>query len=165
MNLWIAALIYTAFDYLGYGIVQDERRNAPIWFRIIQAVLVAALTAWLKLGWWDLAAGFTLWWFFVLDWGYYGFTRQPWMKRVGTRLKATDIGRWLQTKLGLLTMNWDDWSDTQADFANGIAHAWWTPYGLVYAVRNGWEKATPIPGLVMQGVIGLALTILIQMTD
>lgn len=165
MNLWLLALYYVVFDYLGYGAVQDEHHNAPLSYRAAQVVFCWVPIT-LVLGFGDREwqhsnfsllqpfAFFLLWWTFFLDWGYYALTFQPFMDRLGT---------FMRKHFGWPKTGWDDAEDTRSDFANGITHAYWTPYGFIYALFNGWEKATPVAGLVMQSIVGFALVIIIQL--
>ena len=78
----------------------------------------------------EFAQFFILWWTFCMDWGYYV------------------IEIILNPK------------HTKEDFANGITHAYWTPYGLV--INKFKTIAIPVPVLIIQSVIGIVLAVYIQ---
>lgn len=172
--LWICSAYYVVFDYVGYGIVQDEKHEASFNYRIAQIVL-CWLPAYLLMGFearswselhnfqpcWSMLSFFLLWWTFCFDWGYYGLTAQPYMKR---------LGRWLKARFGWPKMGWDDWKDTLSDFANGITHAWWTPLGLLVEIVDPkptydasgdrvHDLSIPPKALAFQSAVGLAFAI------
>lgn len=175
MTVWLFILGYSFADYLAYCALQDEKRGVPVGYRYAQ-VIALALIVW-TLGtyeqaiwridprtWsWDEPWAFAaVWWTFGCDWLFYAFTLIPFKK---------------------LWHKFDDWSDTLADFANGINHAGWTAGGIIYQIWRIVQKAradespelridlvytpepTPVSWLTFQAILGLAAAIIIQVTS
>jgi hypothetical protein len=128
---WVVG--YSFFDYLAYGSVQDEKNEAPLEYRVLQALIL--LWIWfVQLSPTEAIAHFCIWITFGCDWIYYGFTLLPFKK--------------ILPKL-------DGIQETKDDFSNGITHAYWTPLGI-------WYKKNPIPikALIIQSLSGFIVAYL-----
>ena len=147
ITLWLCAFGYALLDYLIYGWVQDENHDAPLAYRVFQALLWVPIM--LLLDWHDRIAFFLLWWTFVLDWIYYAFTFQYFMDKLAHVLRMS---------YGVPKVGWDDFEDTEADFANGITHAYWTPVGILMGFNK--SKSIPVWVLVVQSCVGIYLSAL-----
>jgi len=157
MNLWLDILLYSVIDYLGYSICKDIATKDVDWnYRFFQLSLWPLIgftpaQSGLVFSWAELAAFAFAWATFIPDGIYYLLTLQHWMKKLNARF--------------------DDWSDTLADFGNGITHAWFTIVGFFYALRKvlvanelSWVAfqavILPMQWLIFQWCLGILILFL-----